>query len=57
VILDGATSLPHNVEYSLPVRVAELAADLSIGLAERDSVDALHLDEEHPDRVLHSTIY
>jgi hypothetical protein len=53
VILDGATSLAHNVEYSLPVRVTELASDLSIALAERDSVDTLHLDEEHPDQVLH----
>jgi hypothetical protein len=53
VILDGATSLAHNVEYSQPVRVAELAPDLSIALAERDSVDTLHLDEEHPDQVLH----
>src|ERR1019366_249299 len=51
VVLDRAVRLAHDVEDPLPVSVAELAPDLPRSLAERDGVDSLHLDEEHPDQV------
>jgi hypothetical protein len=53
VILNRATRLSHDVDYALPIGIPEPAPDLSLTLAERDGVDALHLDEEHPDQVLH----
>ena len=51
MVLDRAVRLAQDVEDPLPISVAELAADLPRALAERDGVDALHFDEEHPDQV------
>jgi hypothetical protein len=41
VILDRATTFPHNVEYPLPVCVAVSSPYLPIALAERDGVNSL----------------
>jgi hypothetical protein len=54
VVVNRAVGFPQDIEDPLAVSVAELAPDLTISLAERHMVDALHLDEEHPDQVLHT---